>query len=383
MHILYIITRANRGGAQTNLLALATAAQQAGHTVSVITGEVGWLTRELERHGIKAEQLPGLRRSWNPLAALAFLGALRLWLQRHRVDVLHCHSSNTMPAVWAVLSLPLADRPHTVFTVHGWSALSPGWGMVTSRWLYRQSVKLFLPRFDRLILVSQADLDLAHDQALLPANRCRLVLNGISQDRFLRSAAEARQVLFALLNEPDRGQTIVGTIARLDYQKNLGLLVAAAKQVDDPDTLYIIGGDGPERTALRQQITAMGLENQVRLIGPVIDPGDFLRAFDLFVMPSRFEGLPYTLLEAGLAGLPVLATRVGGNPEIVEPDITGRLVPEGDLEAFVGGLRWFLKNRETAARYGQALRDRVLDRFSEDKMAAATLALYATADSTE
>jgi glycosyltransferase involved in cell wall biosynthesis len=377
MHILYIITRANRGGAQTNLLALATAGQQAGHAVSVITGEIGWLTRELERHGIKAEQLPGLRRSWNPLAALAFLGALRLWLQRHRVDVLHCHSSNTMPAVWAVLSLPLADRQHTVFTVHGWSALSPGWrGSGHAYWVYRQAVRLFLPRFNRIILVSQADFDLARDTSLLPADRCRLIRNGVSPERFLRPPAEAREVLFALLNEPDRGQTVIGTIARLDYAKNLAMLVAAAQQVDDPDTLYIIGGDGPDLPALRQQIAAEGLESRVRLIGPVIDPGDFLPAFDLFVMPSRFEGLPYALLEAGLAACPVVATRVGGIPEIVEPDITGRLLPEGNVAALAAEIRWFLDNRETAERLGLALRDRVLERFSEERMATATLAEY-------
>lgn len=377
MRVTYVITRANRGGAQTNLLALAAAAKRDGHTVNVLTGETGWLTRELKRHGIAAETLAGLCRSWNPFAALSFLGRLRLWLQRHRIDVLHCHSSNTMPAVWAVLSLPLAERPRTVFTVHGWSALAPGWsGYGHAYWVYRQAVRLFLPRFDRIVLVSQADYDLARDTGLLPAAQCRLIRNGIRPDRFLRPPAEARQVLFALLNEPDRGQTVVGTIARLDYAKNLAMLVAAAKQVDDPETLYIIGGNGPDLPALRRQIAADGLADRVRLIGPVIDPGDFLPAFDLFVMPSRFEGLPYALLEAGLAARPVVATRVGGIPEIVEPDVTGRLLPEGSVSALAAEVRWFLAHREAATRLGLTLRDRVLKNFCADRMTSATLAEY-------
>lgn len=376
MRILYVITKGSRGGAQTNVLALAKAAQAAGHQVTVATGEGGWLALELRRANISVRLLRSLRRSWNPWRAFSYLFEIRREVIAGQAEVVHCHSSNTLPTAWAMLGLP--RRPLTVFTVHGWSALHPGWaGPALARRLYALTIRACLPRFDRIIVVCRHDYEMAIRLRLAPPEKVTVIRNGIDLGREFNPADEARRALLKSAEQSDRGQVIIGTIARLEQSKRLDLLVEAARHVPNERLLYVIGGDGPDRRQLERLIERHGLTEHVKLIGPIFDAAELLKGFDLFVMTSRYEGLPYALLEAGLAERPVVAVPVGGVPEIIEHDRTGRLLRSETAQALAEEISRFLADRHGAGQRAHNLGQRVRSVFSLKTMVDLTLNLYA------
>jgi glycosyltransferase involved in cell wall biosynthesis len=137
-----------------------------------------------------------------------------------------------------------------------------------------------------------------------------------------------------------------------------------------------IAGAGPERPALDEDIRALGLNDAVRFLGWQADLAPWLAGWDIFVQPSLEEGLPIAAMEAMAAGLPVVATAVGGTPELVEDGKTGWLVPPGDPAALVQRIRALLLNPEQARVIGAAGRARVREKFSTDRMVTELSAIY-------
>ena len=167
---------------------------------------------------------------------------------------------------------------------------------------------------------------------------------------------------------------IVLTVARLDPQKNLSDLIRAAAQV--PEARFLVAGEGPMRSALESEIRAHALDGRVELLGFRSDVAELLRACDLFVLPSLFEGLPLSVLEAMAAGKPVIASRVGGTDEAVVHGETGILVPPSDPAALARAIRELLADPATAQAYGARGRARVAREFSVDAMVERVSALY-------
>src|SRR5216683_5660252 len=139
-----------------------------------------------------------------------------------------------------------------------------------------------------------------------------------------------------------------------------------------------IVGEGPCRQALEGEIARLHLTGRAHLCGERRDIPSVLKAFDVFALPSRAEGISNTILEAMATGVPVVATDVGGNPELVEPDVTGRLVPAGDPAALETALRSYVSDPYLRAQHGKAGRERVLQHFSLERMAQAHTDLYAS-----
>jgi len=162
---------------------------------------------------------------------------------------------------------------------------------------------------------------------------------------------------------------MIGFVGRLEPVKGCDLLIQAAPLVlkEAPDTVFIIVGDGRDRAAMETEVREQGLEEHVRFCGFRADIHDVFAAMDLFVMPSRNEGIPLVLLEAMYFGVLILATDVGGVPEVIEDGRNGTLVPPEDVEALVGGICALLADREKAERMIREGKETILREFTLDQ----------------
>jgi len=197
--------------------------------------------------------------------------------------------------------------------------------------------------------------------------RTHVVYYGIDLERF----SNARPAL-------ELDGAVVGDVARLVPQKGLDVLIQAAPLVLEryPDTRFVVAGDGPARSDLERQITDAGLEDRFVLTGHRTDVPELLASFDIFVLPSRFEGLCYAVIEAQAAGLPIVATPVGGVPENVIDGETGILCEVDDPESLAAAVIALLDRPDERRRLGDAGRRRAHERYARSRMVAETIALY-------
>jgi len=170
----------------------------------------------------------------------------------------------------------------------------------------------------------------------------------------------------------------VGTVGRLDPVKDQAGLVRAFAALDhtNRDPRLVLVGDGPSRDELGGLTRDLGLQARVHLLGERRDISTVLASLDVFVLPSIAEGISNTVLEAMASALPVVATSVGGSPELIEDGVTGRLVPRMDPGALAAGIEGYLDDPHLRALHGKAARQRVVDHFSLDRMTQAYTTLY-------
>jgi sugar transferase (PEP-CTERM/EpsH1 system associated) len=298
---------------------------------------------------------------WRAMRELARL--LRLL----RPQVVH---SRNWGALDAVLAAWPAGIPVVIHGEHGREIADP-LGRDRRRRLVRRALS---PMVDRFVTVSE-DLHrwLIADIGICP-RKVQTIPNGVDTERFAPGDPATSRVMLGL----DPARPVVGTIGRLDPVKDQAGLVRAFASVrmNFPDAGLVIAGDGPCRRELEALIASLDLGARVRLLGEQKDVPMVLRAMDVFVLPSIAEGMSNTILEAMASGLPVVATRTGGNPELVEDGVTGTLVPVGDPEALAGAIAGYLGDPVRRTSHGQAARQRAVERFDLGKMVAAYRDLY-------
>jgi glycosyltransferase involved in cell wall biosynthesis len=196
--------------------------------------------------------------------------------------------------------------------------------------------------------------------------------NGISKINFLERDS-ARKILAPDLNEG----LWIGVIAELHRNKNLDFLIEGFAQIKNKENLLcVIIGEGEEKKKLGDLVNRLGLDEKVRFVGFVKDAPRYLGAFDIFVLPSVKEGLPYTILEAGQRGLPVIGSDISGIREIVEYGKTGLLFKLGYLNALKGCLETLIENENLRRDLGANLREKVIKNFSLQTMIEKTTRLY-------
>ena len=223
---------------------------------------------------------------------------------------------------------------------------------------------------DRYIAVSNEVKERLRKDMAVPESKIKVVHNGIRLARFSRQTdPELRREL-----TQGSGRPIVLTPARLHSQKGHIYLLQAAALV--PDALFVLAGEGPERRSLEDVAKGLGLETRVRFLGQREDIPDLLACCDVFVLPSLYEGLPLSVLEAMAAGKPVVATRIGGTAEAVVHGVTGMLVPPENPRELAAAIRTLLADSSLAARLAEAGRARVAERFSSEAMIQGVMATY-------
>lgn len=360
--VCQVLHTLNVGGAEVLACRLARGLADSFRFVFVCLDELGTLGREMREEGFPVAILG--RRSGLDWGCAWRLGR---FLRGQRVDLVHAHQYT--PFFYALMARMSYRRPPVLFTEHG--RHFPDYPRRKRLWANR----LLLERRDRVVGVGQSVRQALIDNEGFPPERVDVVYNGISLAA--KTSSGDRQGVRAELGLEDDTPLIL-QVARLDYLKDHATAVRAMAEVvrQYPQARLVLVGEGPERKAIEDLIASMGLRDRVQLLGLRLDVSRLLAGADLFLLSSISEGIPLTIIEAMAAGLPVVATRVGGVPEVVEDGRTGLLAPAGDPVALGAGILKLLtapaRRREMALR-GQ---DRALHEFSEPNMIAAYEKLY-------
>jgi glycosyltransferase involved in cell wall biosynthesis len=358
------------GGVAENVAQLALGLRAHGWEAHV-AGPPGAVIRErLESAGVPYHAVPFRRGVREPRAEALALGALGRLVGGGAFDVVHAHSSKA-----GVLGR-LAARRHGVPAVYSPHCLPFVGAVSAARRVLSTAAERRLGRgTGAIVCVCEDERRRALAARLAPAERLHRVYNGVAE---CPAAGEVEQELAALR---ERGP-VAGAITVLRRQKRVDLLLDAVPRIlaQVPEATVAIVGDGPEREALLAHAARLGLRDEPRLrFLPFRAPSwRYLRALDVFVLPSQWEALPIGLLEALACGVPQVATDVGGNAEAVADGTTGRVVgfDSGELAAAVVGLlRDEPRRRELAA----ASRARHARRFTVERMVAETAAVYGAA----
>jgi len=374
--VLFLITKSNGGGAQQYVYDIATHLPKDRFEAVVAGGGNGILFAKLRDAGIRTVSIAGLQRDvavrgeWR-----AFWGILRV-LKKERPDIVHLNSPKAaaLGAVAALLSAVL--QPTVVFTIHGWP-------FGEDRPLFQRAA-IFLISWmtcmlcDRVILINTADY--ASGKRFLSRKKRVLIQNGLAPIPFF-PRERSRSFFEEKIGRKIATDTIViGAIAELTKNKGLRYLIDAIRLLVLQPTTHklqtIIIGDGEDRAALEKQIADAGLQSNVFLLGFVPDAARFLHGFDIFVLPSLKEGLPYALMAAMSAGLPAVASRVGGIPDLVTDQKTGFIAEPKDIRGLRQALGRLIASREMRAHMGAAGRKKIETSFSFSAMMHATISLY-------
>lgn len=317
MKILLLITKGEIGGAQVFVRDLALGLKSKGHEVWIACGQDGYLSEEAAAGGLPFVLFKSLRRSANPLLGGRFILELKRFLDKESFDLVHFNSSN---ALIGIIGLKMArSKPKSVFTVHGLSVLDQGYKAgILKKTAYHYFFKMFLSLFNRVVFVSSRNLEAAQASGLI--KKGELIYNGVSIQPEEFYPANVSRAFFSHLSGADLATAyLVGSVGRLAYPKNFEFLITAFKKIkaSQPEAKLLLIGEGPEREKYERLIISLGLQGEVFLPGEVRNARHYLKGFDLFVLPSHYEGLSLTLIEARAAGIPILASRVGGSPEIL------------------------------------------------------------------
>jgi len=356
--ILYVITRPVPGGAQSHLLELLRGLR-GGFSLHVATGEEGHLTSEARLCGASVHLVPGLTRAVNPLLDLRAVRECLDLVRALRPDIVHTHSSKA--GVAGRIAARVARVP-CVHTVHGWG-FKPG-APAARRYLALAAEGVTARLASRIVCVSSHDAVLAERYRMVDPSRVVTIRNGISP--------------VAPIADPSVEPATAIMTARFQEPKDHRCLLRAFKEAawQHPSARLHLVGNGPELAACRELVREMGLGDRVVFLGERFDVPALLSQSQVFVLASRHEGLPISILEAMRAGLPVVATGVGGIPEAVENGVTGLLTPRGDASALASALGALLADSALRARMGASGRQRFLRHFTADRMVGDTRAIY-------
>ena len=325
----------------------------------------------LDGPGLWGEEL---RAEGVPLTALhrgpGFQPALGAQIARiarsHGATVLHCHHYS--PFVYGCLARLHDASLRVVFTEHGRLNDAP-----PSR--KRRLVNTVLSRVPHRIYAVSANLRGHLVAEGFPADRTGVILNGI--DPLGAPTSEAEQAARRSLGVA-ADAFVVGAVGRLDPVKGLPVLIRAFDALAPrmPGAVLVLVGDGPERAALEQQASACGAADRIRFAGHRADVRQLLPAFDVLVNSSIYEGVSLTILEAMAAERPIVATAVGGTPEVVVDGTTGLLIPPDSPAALERALSEVAGRPGQAREMGRAARRRVLEQFTLDRMVGAYADIY-------
>ena len=363
MHVVHLTASGIFGGPERQILGLAAALPPPYHS-SILTFSEGGGCRALLRE-VAAAGLDGLELEADfPRVGAAVRQATR-FLTDNRADILvtHGYKSN-------LLGRPAARRAGIpiVSVSRGWTG--ENWKVRAYEWLDRAHLRFM----DRVVCVSGGQAEKVRRTGVRLEN-VRVIHNGSRLDAFTNRDPAGRDEL--RVSAGGDGPVVLAA-GRLSPEKGFGVLVEAAAGVvaEDPTVRFVVFGEGPERPALEARISALDLADHFRLAGFRKDLDALIPWADVVAIPSFTEGLPNVALEAGAAAVPVVATAVGGVPEVVADRETGFLVPPGKPEALAERLLRVIQNRSMSHRMGVAARRRMEEHFSFDAQAGAYVELF-------
>lgn len=353
LHVLEMATQFGVGGITRHILSLRDWMRDEGHRVTLGGTPAAWAGPESEPDYLdlptkfvsgEGGSMPA--RLW---AVATSAWRLRRWLKRNKVDLIHAHES--APALVANLARTGLGIPLAV-TYHGSepSRIAAFGGIAK--------------KADLVITPSHRSADDLENIGGVPKAKLKVLGLGVAPPP-PDSADEVAALRRELLGDGDR---LIITVARLEHQKGIDILIDTIAQIipDHPGFRFVVAGDGQDEAALKARAHEMGVQDHLRFLGRINRPHLYLRASDLFLLTSRWEALPFTIVEAFQAGIPAVATACSGVVELIDDEV-GAVLPIGDIKAIATAVTSILTDdarRKAMARAALARAD--LDRFDPD-----------------
>ncbi len=346
VRVLHLLTSFQVGGAETMALELGRTMDPSTYRILTCSlSGAGPMASQFRRAGIETFDLSragAMRR-----LGFRLLFRLARLLRRERVSVLHCH--NSFPRLYGTMAAGLAGVPVVVATQHAvWFD-----GQIERPPLLARVMNPFVTHFVAVAKsVERAGVHSGH----IRRGRCSVIYNGIDLDRF--SPSRRRKL--------PESEVVLGCVGRLSREKRHNVILRATAQLarNGCNVRLHIVGDGPLRSGLEAQGRSLGLEEHIGFFGLRNDVAQLLRSMDIFILASATEGLPLTVIEGMASGLPVVATRVGGVPELVEEGRNGFLVPPDDAQALSAAIERLIQKPELRRTMGAEGRKMAVEKFS-------------------
>ncbi len=357
MNILFVITRADAiGGAQVHVKDLAIALQSDRHKVLILTGESGIYNDDLREAGIESVSCEYLQKQINPIADGKSFRYILNVIDLFKPDLIAAHSSKT--GILGRLASQITKVP-CIFTAHGWSFTT---GIPEpNRTIYRWLEKLTASLADKIICVSEYDRQIG-------------LKAGMNSQQLLTVHNGMKDVSPQLRANPAQSDPVkIAMVARFDRQKDHATLIEAFKDVNAE---LILVGDGPSLVKTKQKVEQLGISHKVSFLGFRQDIAEILAQVQVYALISNWEGLPCTIIEAMRAGLPVIASDVGGVKEIVLEGQTGYLVPRGDIQGLRQKLNYLIGNEPARISMGIMGRQKYESQLTFKHMYEQTLTAY-------
>lgn len=361
--ILYLITKEDVGGAQKYVQDLAGNLNKEKFEAKIVTGGrngIRFLSNAFWPHLL-------FINDWLAIAELFF------FFRKEQPDVVHLNSSKA--GVVGAIAAKLSGVQRVVFTAHGW-VFNPDNALgYVKRKLFIFIHKIAARYQDVIINVSEYDKSLALQNNIAPSDKLVTVYNGLDWEnlKFLDKRT-SRKVIGTIAGVRNEKAIWVGSIGRLVVEKSYHDFIDAAALVKNEDAQFFIIGDGPLRDRLAARIKKLGLENKFYIVSGVAPAAPYMRAFDIFLLSSIKEGLPYTLLEAMAANLPVVTTRVGGMTEIATN--RGLVMQPNMPNELARAINRLLSDKEMAAQLARNGNAFLKEYLNLENMVSATEKLY-------
>jgi glycosyltransferase involved in cell wall biosynthesis len=359
LSIMHVAAPAHFGGLESVVRELARGQLRRGHTVSVVLvlspeDRPHPLALALEADGVTAVPLYVGNRDYRGERR-----AIRALCRQHRPDILHSHGYRCDVVDG---TMARSEGVRAVSTCHGF--IESSWSGRLQQWLQRRALR----RFDAVVAVSRAIQQRLLESGIEP-ERIHVVPNALATGQAALSREEARQVL-ALPSAP-----VIGWVGRLSDEKGPDIALDAFALLGLPGVNLVFLGTGREADRLHARAATLGVSNHVIWRGSVPNAGTLLRAFDVFLLSSRTEGTPMALLEAIAAGVPVVATRVGGVPDVVD-STSAYLVESGDVDGIAAALREVLENPDASQAKAERASKFLEERFAVEPWLSSYESIY-------
>jgi sugar transferase (PEP-CTERM/EpsH1 system associated) len=356
LNVMHIVLSLDVGGLERNVVNQVREGVKLGQRVAVVCLErPGVLAPQAEKLGarvISLDKPPGIR--------LGVVGRLRPAVRSFRPHVIHTHQIGSL--FYAGLTALVSRVPLIVHTEHGRETYDQ---RLRTRWLGRLG-----GRFARRFYCLTKDMaEWVTSHRIVPPAKVRVIHNGIETDCFREPGNTA--AVRAGLNIPADAR-VIGTVGRLNEIKQQDLLIRAFAKIKEPNPPIhlLIVGEGPLREVLERQAAELGVASRVHFAGYQPETAPYLHAMQVFALTSRSEGMPQALLEACVAGVPVVASRVGGIPEVIEHERNGLLFESGNEAALGNAIESLLMSPDLARRLAGNARVQVESTFNVGRMAA-------------
>jgi glycosyltransferase involved in cell wall biosynthesis len=417
--ILYLITQSELGGAQKYVFDLAKGLRH-DFEISVAfgeQGEKGELAGLLQAENIPYHAIPNLKREISPASDIRAVFEIARLIRKIKPDIIHLNSSKV--SILGSIAYffqcnfhfnSTFDIRHSTFlyTAHGWVFNEPMGSL--KRFFYKYAEKLTAGIKDAIICVSEFDRQAAIRERIAPEKKLITIHNGLTpvdfisrdnafhylENKILKSKIEnppqreanlppsLRGANSQIINGGRKSKILIASIGNLYKTKGYEYAIEAMRSLASDNQLssiknkmtYIIFGEGPERPKLEALIKKSGLEDQVILAGRVPEASRLLKAFDLYLCPSVKEGLSYTLIEAMQAGLPIVATSAGGNPELIKDGTSGLIAEPADPETLADKISWLFNHQEKRVMFSKNASESALADFALNRMIEKTKKIY-------